>query len=278
LLPFYKNNHGWKGLSSGATLLLLLFCHTMVLAQSKSEWGILAKAGVHGLPQKHSLTNLFESESLTETISAKAGQVYTLGAWYGLRLGGHVRLSGSLLFRQSIMENSRVFQWQGASAAPAINQSTSSEMQQFTEYSIVLPVQMRVSFRKNGRTALSLGAGFSRFLAGKQEMRSILDYPQFPQNNYSFYFPETAAKSSVSKSAINYSIGVSHRLDHRTSIGLEFTFEKRPPGTEVYPLNNLIDTQIACRCYGIPMLDLPNMQQIGLYIEHRLDNHAVSSK
>ncbi|MFN0036235.1 MAG: hypothetical protein ACKVUS_14320 [Saprospiraceae bacterium] len=241
---------------------------TLAFSQQKNEFGFVVKVGTYAIPSEKTehFNNGYEGRS---TYAQKAGETYTFGLWYSRRLGNRVRLSGELLYRHASFSNKDGW-YSSHFDQTALGYSGRERFQQINDHSLSLPVKLLFSFKKNGKTTLALGGGISRVFAadvsGEEKYQASADLAT--------YFHKMYAGWKDFNTEINLTAGLFHRLDSKTSIGLEYTFEET---AERY--YSAFYSQIAldgCGCFGpcvgYYFLFPHNMNSFSLSLRHNILN------
>lgn len=245
-----------------AGLLPLLLClATLAFSQQKHEFGFVVKAGNYAIPSKKTVVSNYEIT--TTTITGKAGRAYIIGIWHSLALGSHIRLSGELLYRSSSFVNeehiysSWVFEG---------DYERSEQIQETSARSLSLPIKLHFSFKKHGKTSLAIGGGISRDFAVSIYEKTKWQYSPWPEASNSYDLRYTNWKAFAN--TYNLTAGVHYRIDPKTSLGLEYTFEKSTKPLKAY--SNLPILCPDCDFYYMMLIPRPNMNSFSVFLRHNI--------
>ncbi len=250
-------------------LVLISCCCFTAFAQQKVTFGIIVKAGNYTLPYKQKSESIYpQIQRISKDVNfQKAGVAYSFGVNGTLRLGGHFRVSGELLYRMA--NYCFGFEQELLNVGETTPFATSSGKQQIKESSLFLPVKIHFSFLKDGRTSIALGAGIYHFLNVSTKGQNENKVGGLSASPYKYNLPEIEIINSDKKPEMAFTAGVSHRLDKHTTIGLEFIYERRsadkilfgryPPGSDL-PL----------RSFGYFYIEVPSMRSLSLTLSHNL--------
>ena len=248
-------------------LSLCLGFATLAFSQQKPEFGFLVKAGNYAIPTENTgiVTHYLYNANGT-TLIHKPGYLYSIGIWQSWPLGKHFRLSGELVYRAGSIRSEQRYSDSFFDGASIIN-INNREIQKINENSIHLPIKLHFSFKKEGKTALFLGAGISRVIAGH-----IFQENQFNTSGFT-------ASSFTSDVGFNnwrnfnnqFSLiaGLNYSLSPNTSFGIEYTFEK----SSIFyssAQNILFKTFEDCFCTFLSDSFRPNMNSFSVSLRHNI--------
>ncbi len=245
-------------------LPLFIAISASVFAQQNHEFGFVAKVGSYALPyqKKENTSNVAGSWN---TFQQRPGETYTFGLWYAQRLSDYVRISGELLYRRaSIVSEERHFSEYYDNGI--LHLYDYRQHQQITENNLSLPVKLHISFQKNGKTTLALGAGLSRAFSGNILGTTSFKYGQNPLSTYSFPLQNFGWEQFELEKTLT--AGLFHRLDAKTAIGLEYSFEQSDnlQYASYLPGSALVD----CMCYGYYTIPIRNMNSFSVSLKHNI--------
>jgi hypothetical protein len=252
------------------SLLVLLSCYCFIaFAQQKATFGLVVKAGNYTLPYQHKSESFyFHGQRFSKyVIFQNAGATYSFGINGSLRLGGHFRVSGELLYR--VANYSFGFDQELLNVGETTPFSSSNDMHQINESSLFLPVKIHFSFLKNGRTSITLGAGLFHFLNVSNKGETAYKNVGFSDRYYSYHLPDIDIINSDDKPEMAITAGVSHRLDKHTTIGLEFTYERRA-ADKIFFSYYAPDSVLSFISYGFFQMEAPSMRSLSLNLYHIL--------
>ena len=244
------------------TLALCLSFSTLAFSQQKSEFGFVVKVGNHALPSTRFENDSYSTNASINTTTFKAGEVYTIGIWQSFPLNNHFRLSGELLGRFSSFTN-RKKEATFYTGGSFHNQETEKNH----EISVSLPIKLQYFFKKDGKTSVAIGAGFSRLFSSNVYLQSRAE--SSPLSEFSGTYTSTYSIKDAGSNQLSLSAGFYYRLDAKTSLGFEYTFERATksyhPNT-FFPLNPSIDF-----LYYLPKPRLiPNMNSFSVSLRHNI--------
>lgn len=248
----------------GLSMLLFLSCSTLMFSQQKNEMGFVGKVGTYTLPSQK--TDYFvDAPGYRNTYRQNAGQTYTFGLWYARQLSPYVRFSGELLYRRASVGTEEGY-YSEYFDGTFKRFSNYIQKQQINENSISLPIKAHISFRKNGKTALAVGFGLSRVFSAEVLGETYFEYDGGQEST--FAFPGMRSDWSQFKMEKTLTAGLYHRLDAKTSLGLEYSFEQ---SSQRKYLNNLPSlTLVDCICYGYYTIPPSNMNSISVSLKHNI--------
>lgn len=245
-------------------LLLFLTLSAPVFAQQNHEFGFVAKVGTYALPyQKKENTSNVAGD--WNTFQQRPGDTYTFGLWYAHRLSDYVRISGELLYRRAsiVSEEGHFSEYYDNGI---LQHYEYRQNQKITENNLSLPVKLYVSFQKNGNTTLALGAGLSRVFSGNILGTTSFKYSQNPSSSYSFPLQNFGWEQFELEKTLT--AGLFHRLDAKTSIGFEYTFEQSSSRQYAGYLPSL--ALVDCMCYGYYTIPIRNMNSFSVSLKHNI--------
>jgi hypothetical protein len=236
-------------------------------AQQKMEFGLVAKAGNFTLPAERTTVNVHENSARKTVSRNQPGSAYFLGVWQSLRLGNRFRLSAELLYRHTTLRTQQ-YRFNRSGMGVALSETEHWSTRQVAENSLFLPLKLHFSFKKNGRTSLAVGAGFSKAFGASyhEHQKSRNKYQPGLDFDSDQNFDLNGIKASYTY--LTFTSGVYHRLDARTSIGLEFNFERRDD-TSFYYYHTSYSSFFDCLCYEYP-LGVHTMRNFSLSVSHSL--------
>ncbi len=245
---------------------LLLLCSslaTLAFTQRKAEFGFVVKAGNYAFPFKKTTSESYlGTTTSSKTITYNAGETYALGIWQSFRLGKHFRLSGELVYRYaSFTSEEDFYQWTWEGSFQTISRLKTQEN------SLALPLKLHFSFKKEGKASISLGGGFSHIFAANVYVQASTQFFQFQQSTGAF--TTRYSKPDAFNTQYNLSAGFHYRLDAKTALGLEYTFEKATHTYLQYP-NAGLTPPVDCNCfYNEPRIG-PNMNSFSVSLRHNI--------
>ena len=237
--------------------ILILCLASLAVAQQKPEFGFVVKAGNAGWPTNKS--DLYYSYQFTRNTGRRnIGRTFTMGVWYSIPLSKRVRLSTELLYRYSAQKSEFSF-WQlvsGGGGFPTL--SSKRQTHRMNHSSLSLPVKLHFPFSENGKTTFVLGAGISQFFA----LNTAVLY-EYEEVNGTF-FPDNYEENRLigrNQFRLNYNLtaGLFRRLDPKTAIGIEYTFER------THSPYNFFST---CDCTSF--VKIPNLNSFSLSLRHNI--------
>ena len=245
-------------------IYLLIFClglNATLFSQRKAEFGFVAKAGNYTIPGNGSATDAHSSD-LSTSGSQGAGSQYVLGLWHSFPLGTRFSISGELLYRNAFWDSKEHFHSSGFEGSFRTDQ-----VQKINEGSLALPIRLHYLFKKGGKSSIAIGGGFSRIFSTSiyTEVKSQFEPNPETSSNYTVRFSEL----SNFDFSTNLTAGFYHRLGTKTSIGLEYTFQKTAGVYQQYPnvfLNPLVD----CFCLYIEQENRPDMHSFSVSLRHNI--------
>jgi hypothetical protein len=262
-----KNSYVLSFLAHRAKECFLLFCiclATNALAQQKPEFGFVVKAGNAGWPINKS--DLYYSYQYTRNTERRnIGRAFSMGVWYSIPLNKRVRLSTELLYRYSAQKSELSFWHPGSGGGGFPTLSSNRQTHRMNHSSLSLPVKFHFPFNENGKTTLVLGAGISQFFALNSAI--LYEYEEGDGTLFPDYYVENRLIGR-NQFRLNYNLtaGLFRRLDPKTAIGIEYTFERthRP--------YNFFSTNF-CDCFCIcqtPFDNIPNLNSFSVSLRHNI--------
>ena len=246
---------------------LLLFCvclTTHAFAQQKPEFGFVVKAGNAGWPTNKS--DLYYSYQFTRNTERRnIGRTFSMGVWYSIPLSKRVRLSTELLYRYSAQKSELGF-WNPASGGGGFpTYSSHRQTHRMNHSSLSLPVKLHFPFSENGKTTFVLGAGISQFFA----LNTAILY-EYEEVNGTFRPDKYEENRLIGRNQfrLNYNLtaGLFRRLDPKTAIGIEYTFERTRRPYDFFSINY-------CDCFCIcetSFVNIPNLNSFSLSLRHNI--------
>lgn len=253
--------------------LLLLFSSlaTLTVAQQKPEFGFVAKFGTYAIPSSKTESSAYGSNTSQSTFTQKLGQTQSIGFWSAVPIGKYVRLSAELLYRRGTFSNSQAYFSEYFDGASSLR-FWSTQNQSIHENTLSLPIKIHLTFKENGKTTFAFGGGLSRIFSAT--VRSSNEYKQSPSSypyppSYPYPFPIVRSNWSDFEIGFNMTAGLHHRLDNKTSIGIEYTFEKSPEqGYSYLSLSSL--AIVDCLCYDYYLMRHSNMNSFSVSLRHNI--------
>lgn len=237
--------------------LLVALSVTAVHAQ-KSQFGFVVKVGNATKPKYMEQTSGYNRE----VNQVNAGSVILAGITTRYQLGKGLFLTGELMYRFTDVsyryDNFTVY-----------SQSSRRSLQsdRFFESSFILPVKLEwAPFRKR-RTAIGVGFGLSKVIAGEVSTNASVSNSLFPQFISEFRPRKLAIIAGDFPVEWSLNAGISHQLSAQTSIGLEITVE--PYRRELSVPLSIYAVQ-DCRCSYYSFLEPPGLLSLTLAIRHFL--------
>jgi hypothetical protein len=262
-----KNSYVLSFLAHRAKECFLLFCicfATNALAQQKPEFGFVVKAGNAGWPTNKS--ELYYSYQYTRNTERRnIGRTFSMGVWYSIPLNKRVRLSTELLYRYSAQTSKFSF-WHPGSDGGIIGPLFSNrQTHQMNHSSLSLPVKLHFPFNENGKTTLVLGTGISQFFA----LNTAVLY-EYEEVNGTFLPDYHVENRFIGRNQfrLNYNLmaGLFRRLDPKTAIGIEYTFERTHRPYNFFP-TNFCDCLCIC---DMQFAKIPNLNSFSLSLRHNI--------
>ncbi|MFN0216331.1 MAG: hypothetical protein ACKVT2_18890 [Saprospiraceae bacterium] len=246
-------------------LLPLFLClATLAFSQGKHEFGFVVKAGNYSLPFEKTELDVYSNND-TRTIYQKAGAVYSIGIWQSLPLGSRFRISAELLYRNALVKNGEHFSRTYFERGQAYQENK----QKHQESSVSIPIKLHYRFKKDGKFSMALGGGVSRVFA----------LNVFEENRIQFKpEPETTSTSTITfsdwdafKTQFNLNAAIYYQLGSKTSLGLDYTFEKLAYQNGYYPKSQ-INQLIYCECLYTEPSIISNMNSFSVSLRHNILN------
>lgn len=135
------------------------------------------------------------------------------------------------------------------------------------EHALTIPVKLNWKFNKNSRTSFSLGSGATRVFSSQVLGKTVYSADS-PFTGYNYDFPSMRAFTQTSKWLLQWNAGVYYKFKSRTSVGIEYNFEKT--SKKVYDLYYFTDIILDCDCYGYPVLPMRNMHSFSVSLRHNI--------
>lgn len=235
--------------------LFLCLAFSAFSQKNKPEFGFTMKAGNFTLPSKNTFSDNYSSY---RTTSNSAGSSYAIGIWNSWSLGTYLRISASLMYRSvSLNIRHRIIY----TSIDVI------EDQRSNLNSIILPVNLLIHFKKDGKFSLAIGGGPNQIFSSQTSTKSTAQIDDLPKttSNYS----SNQSDWTVFGTTLNFNAGLFYRLDSKTSVGLDYSFEK--PGELIFgqrliKANPLID----CICYYGDQNIQRNMTSFSVSLRHNI--------
>jgi hypothetical protein len=237
-------------------------------AQQKMEFGLVAKAGNFTLPKEKTSVVQYNPDESQSVSSNQPGSAYFFGIWNSLRLGGHFRLSAELLYRH-ITTHEQQYTFYRHGIGPDVSESEYWEVHQTAENSIFLPLKLHFSFKKNSRTSFALGAGFSKTFGMTYRGYNKSRNSNTSQFDFGHDTRLDLGLQDMSSAYLSFTTGAYHRLDARTTLGLEFNFERRDDPVRIRYAPSFSSATVDCLCYYAPS-QASAMRNFSLSLSHSL--------
>ncbi len=252
-------------------LSLLLILVTPVFSQKKAEFGLVFSAGNFTRPFQQTTKEYYPTDQMVYTTinSHDAGNAFSIGVKQLLRLNKHLKLTGELLYRMASFENS----FSGISSKIDGDQVSGSSVQsqKVRESSIAIPIKLHFFLNKKGSTSFALGAGFSQRLNAEFKGWHEYKYEEIPALNHNYRYPDMDLGFRDFSPELLLSAGLYHQLDNKTSLGIEYNYERRSDEALYYSeYFQYSEFLIDCLCYGFVYLKTPNLRSWSLTLSHNL--------
>jgi len=243
--------------------LFLSLAFSAFSQNKKPEFGFTMKAGNFTLPSKNAFSDLYSSYN-QGTTSNNAGSSYAIGIWNSWSLGTYLRVSTALMCR-SVSLNIRQHRIYNTDAN--VGRIEQTEDQRFNLNSLMLPVNLHITFKKDGKFSLAIGGGPNQTFSSQTSIKSTTQIDDLPQatNTYS----NNQSDWTVFGTTLNFNVGLFYRLDSKTNLGLDYSFEK--PGEPIFDrrLSN-INPLIDCICYYGDQNIQRNMTSFSVSLRHNI--------
>jgi hypothetical protein len=243
--------------------LFLCLAFSAFSQNKKPEFGFTVKAGNFTLPSKNAFSDLYNSYT-QGTTSNNAGSSYAIGVWNSWSLGTYLRLSTALMYR-AVSLNIRHHSIYDTSFNSSLLEST--EDQRINLNSIMLPVNLHITFKKDGKLSLAIGGGPNQIFSAQTSSKFSTQIDDLPQttNTYS----NNQSDWTTFGTTWNLNAGLFYKLDSKTSVGLDYSFEK--PGEPIFDrrLDNM-NPSIDCICYYGDQNIQRNMTSFSVSLRHNI--------
>lgn len=247
------------------SLWLFLGLSTLSFAQQKPEYGLLASAGTYTYPG-HKQSSPIYADTDNQTLNFKPGSSYTFGIWHSWPLGKRFKVSAEFHYRHvgisATLQNRFSF-----SNASGIFESSSIQERTTRESSFVLPVYLHYSFKKAPKLAFRLGAGVSRAFSWVSNAKIVSKLSGSPDNTA--YLNHRSSNWDDFAPQINLNAGLHYKIDPKTSLGLDYTFEFYNSSYYAGSLI-LIDPSIDCLCFFGNQEFRSNMNSFSVSLRHNI--------
>ncbi|MCW5924346.1 MAG: outer membrane beta-barrel protein [Saprospiraceae bacterium] len=237
-------------------LPLLLLSTVALFAQEKFELGFAVKAGTFTMPHE-------KKETIGLAYDYPAGFSSSYGVFVSRRLGGHFRLSLDLLYNFSRYEE----RGNGAEPFSSFLPATTKMTRNINAQSLITPLQILFSPKKNGKWVLNAGAALNVVLGSEMMTRMESD----SQNPVTQWQSDPVRRFGEGTLLQAFLIaGLHYRMEQRTAIGLEFTGLLRREQLTYWNWSAPPMAIIACDCInpynGIPFW----MQSLAISLRHNI--------
>ncbi|MBC7776186.1 MAG: hypothetical protein H7246_12190, partial [Phycisphaerae bacterium] len=198
-------------------LLLFLSLATFAFSQQKPEFGFVLKGGTYGIPEQHPDQQFYFLADVN-TIKYNAGNNYSLGIWSSWPVDKHLRFSVELLFRSVAFQGEQNIE-SSFSDGLQTSFSKSYQVKKTTESSLALPISLYFSYKK---VSFSFGAGVSQAFSTDVKGKDVLQSSGIESTRY---FSNSFSQWRGFPPKYNINVGFHYKIDPRTMLGLEYTFE-----------------------------------------------------
>lgn len=242
-------------------LYLLLFANT-VFSQQKFEFGFVVKAGTFTLPHKKTVAE--------DSYEYPTGLSSSYGVFAMRRLGGHFGLSVDLLYNFStyrqlskeITLNPFVSTLPGFFATIELRKKRN-----ISAHSLIIPLQVHFSPKKNGKWVLNAGLAWSVVLNSEMTTRTERDF----QNPVTEWRPDPVRQFGDQTLFQTFLVaGLHYKVEQRTAVGLEFTGILRRDQPAYWNWEVPAFSSFVCDCYntynGTPFW----MQSLAISLRHNI--------
>ncbi len=250
-------------------LLLLLSCGVFsAFSQNKTSFGFVVKAGNFSFPYQHKEVTNYSLSTGTEYYRQSTGYLFAIGVRESFHIDAHFKVSGELLFRQASYSTNDGYSIDPKAVGGAI--ITANRGLRFNESNLSIPIKLHYSFLSNGRMAVAMGAGIAMNIGTVIHGSSRYQNSQKDQNAYSY---SNISPPFFSNRDINPELtlmaGFYHRISANTTIGLEFSYERRSTERR-YNLDRIDCGGPLIDCLGYSYLGSPSMRSLSIELSHDL--------
>jgi|GEM_PF-3388125 len=241
--------------------ILMLCLSTLAVAQTKPAFGFIVKAGTFAIPRQN-----LQLKSHSE-IDFKMGHNLTFGLWYSWPLSVRLRLSTELLYRSILTGSEDRIDFTNSTTG----NYRSKIRQRVSENSVLLPIKFLYTFKKGGKTSVSLGGGLSHIFASKINTH-FEDYLNgVPNSTIQYDYTYTGQRNYRMQYHLN--AGFHWILDHKTSLGLEYNIETFPKfifddaAANPFAVFNFLGD---CFCHHLSPYLRPRMNSFSVSLRHNI--------
>lgn len=243
--------------------LFLSLAFSAFSQNKKTEFGFTMKAGNFTLPSKNTFSDFSSSYNLG-TSSNNAGSSYAIGIWNSWSLGTYLRISAALMYR-AIYLNIRHHSIYDTSFNSSLLEST--EDQRINLNSIMLPVNLHITFKKDGKLSLAIGGGPNQTFSSQTSTKSTIETVDSPPTTTTYLSKES--DWMLFGTTLNFNASLFYRLDSKTSVGLDYSFEK--PGELIFGRRQILNNPLVdCICYYGDQNIQRNMTSFSVSLRHNI--------
>jgi hypothetical protein len=242
--------------------LFLCLAFSAFSQNKKSEFGFTVKAGNFTLPSENTISD-FSSSYNQGTTSNNAGSSYAIGIWNSWSLGTYLRISASLMYRSVTLNNRQRNNYTSLD----LSHLESIQEQKTNLNSLLLPVHLHIAFKKDGKLSLVIGGGPNQIFSSQTSSKFSTQIDDLPQttNTYS----NNQSDWTTFGTTLNLNAGLFYKLDSKTSVGLDYSFEK--PGELIFGRRLITNNPlIDCICYYGDQNIQRNMNSFSVSLRHNI--------
>ena len=216
----------------------------------------MIKAGTFTLPHE-------KKEAIGFAYDFPTGFSSSYGFFASRRLGGHFYLSLDLLYNFSRYEERK----NGANPLSSFFPSNQKVTRNISAHSLIAPLQVHFSPKKNGKLTLNVGAALNAVLSSEMTTRTERDL----QNPTTEWRPDPVRQFGDQTLFQTFLVaGVHYKVEQRTAVGFEFTgiLRRDQPTYWNWEISSL--SSFVCDCYNIYNGTPFWMQSLAISLRHNL--------
>lgn len=246
-------------------LSLFLGLSILAFAQQKPEFGLLISAGTYTYPGHKQSLDIF-SDTDNHTVTYKPGSNFAMGIWHSWPLGKRFKLSTELHYRNVGIAAKQQNRFSFNNGSGTL-ESRSIQDQTTNESSFVLPVYLHYSFKKAPKLTIRLGTGLSRAFSRVSTTKIESQLTGSPDNTT--FMSHRSSNWEDFATQLNLNAGLHYKIDPKTSLGLDYTFEYYNSFYDAGSLI-LIDPLVDCICFFGNQNFRSNMNSFSVSLRHNI--------